>query len=203
VTVKHAHQTVLPNNAAKDVSATHWNADHDVTGLLSNPVIEPLVIENADPAEVSVVIEPPAGTEDGAYDILHVLNEGGTYPLLNLDVTGTLQLRGPVDQSSGGAGLVVMKSDESQVFRVTADNGSGLAQVSMMNHTASPTIFRDDSGTVMIGFFGADPVVKPANIPNINHIGGEDPALLDDVEVVADKLDEVLALLASIGLMEP
>jgi hypothetical protein len=33
MTVRHAHQTVIANNPAKDVSATRWNEDHDLTDL--------------------------------------------------------------------------------------------------------------------------------------------------------------------------
>ncbi len=32
--IKHHHQTALPNDPSKDVSATSWNEDHDVTSLV-------------------------------------------------------------------------------------------------------------------------------------------------------------------------
>jgi hypothetical protein len=200
VTVKHAHQTVLPNNAAKDVSATHWNADHDVTGLLANPVIETLTIQQPDPDEVSLIVQPPVGNVDGAFDVLYVMAEGGSYPMLTYDATGGLQLRGPLDQSDGGAGLVVMKSDQSQVFRVIADNGSGFARVNILGHTAGGGFsFWDDSGTVSMGMFGASPA-QQTTLPN--------NATIQDLATAIGSLGIVapgptMAIAANVPLVEP
>lgn len=91
--IRHAHQTALTNDPSKDVSATHWNADHDISlsasdvglGNVTNDVqTKAAVMPNTAPAAGAIPVGNAGGT---AYAPVAMSGDGA------IDSTGALTLQ--------------------------------------------------------------------------------------------------------------
>jgi hypothetical protein len=155
MTVKHAYQTAIANNPAKDVSATRWNEDHDVTGLLANPVTEPLVIAQGDPDSDSLRVVMPTGTYAAGRPGLRVVDENGG----DIFVVSTGAFTFTATELDGGVGPNVTFQGYSGSSLQHLQGSSTMSHV--IGFTGRTTAFEDDGVTARIGFYGATAIPRP------------------------------------------
>jgi hypothetical protein len=149
MTVKHAHQTVIANNPAKDVSATVWNEDHDVTGLLANPVTEPLVITGID--GVVLTLKRP--------------DETVTFQHIDNGVAPYTSITGEVDVFYG--------DDGETAIRVGASSASGVRIYGEDDNT--PLVNVNDTSVVLNAPQGSNAGLVIAASGFASLLGGEVP----------------------------